>query len=60
VGGRPDDAFDLLSRLLPLSNADMRDWILRDSDFDPLHGDPRWQEILRAAAAPKGGGRAGA
>lgn len=50
VGGRPDEAFELLSRLLPLSNADMRAWILRDSDFDPLHADPRWQEVRRAAA----------
>ena len=46
----------MLSKLLPISNADMRDWIMRDSDFDPLHEDPRWQEIRRAAAPDMGGG----
>lgn len=56
VGGQPDEAFGVLARLLPLSNAEMRDWILRDSDFDPLHADPRWQQILRAAAPSQGGG----
>ena len=49
------DAFDLLFRLLPISNADMREWIMRDSDFDPLHADPRWQEVRRAAASEMGG-----
>lgn len=58
VGGRPDDAFEVLSKLLPISNADMREWILRDSDFDPLHDDPRWQEIRRAATHDMGGGHA--
>jgi adenylate cyclase len=58
VGGQPDQAFDVLNRLLPLSNADMREWILRDSDFDPLHADPRWQDILRAAAPERSGGHA--
>lgn len=58
VGGRLDEAFGVLARLLPLSNAEMRDWILRDSDFDPLHADPRWQQVLRTAAPSQGGGRA--
>jgi len=58
VGGRPDEAFSVLSRLLPISNADMREWILRDSDFDALHEDARWQEIRRAAAPDMGGGHA--
>ena len=58
VGGRPDEAFGVLARLLPLSNTDMREWILRDSDFDPLHGDPRWQQVMRAAAPDTGGGHA--
>ncbi len=58
VGGRPDAAFDLLGRLLPISNSDMLDWILRDSDFDPLHADPRWQDVRRAAASEMGGGHA--
>ena len=52
VGGRVDEAFAVLAKLLPISNADMREWILRDSDFDALHADPRWQEVRRAAVAP--------
>ncbi|WP_421696470.1 TPR end-of-group domain-containing protein [Aestuariivirga sp.] len=58
VGGRPDEAFGLLARLLPISNGDMKEWILRDSDFDPLHEDPRWQEIRRAAAPEMSSGHA--
>ena len=58
VGGKPDEAFGLLSRLLPISNADMREWILRDSDFDPLHDDLRWEAVRRAAAPEMGGGHA--
>jgi len=58
VGGKPDEAFAVLSKLLPISNADMREWIIRDSDFDPLHADPRWQEVWRTAAPDTGGGHA--
>ena len=58
MGGRPDEAFAVLSRLLPISNDDMREWILRDSDFDALHADPRWREVVRAAAPEMGGGHA--
>lgn len=58
VGGRPDEAFGLLEKLMPISNLDMREWILRDSDFDPLHGDPRWLQVRRAAATEPGGGHA--
>lgn len=58
VSGRTEEAFGLLARLMPLSNDEMRDWIRRDSDFDPLHGDPRWQQMLRAATPSQGGGRA--
>ena len=58
VGSRVDEAFGLLAKLLPISNVDMREWILRDSDFDPLHADPRWQEVKRAAAPDWSGGHA--
>ncbi|WP_373504049.1 adenylate/guanylate cyclase domain-containing protein [Aestuariivirga sp.] len=51
VSGQIDQAFDLLARLLPLSNAEMRDWILHDSDLDPLHDDLRWEQV-RSVAAP--------
>lgn len=58
VAGRRDAAFGLLQRLLPVSNSEMLDWILRDSDFDPLHDDPRWQEVRRAAAPEMRSGHA--
>ncbi|MEI7599363.1 MAG: adenylate/guanylate cyclase domain-containing protein [Aestuariivirga sp.] len=58
VGGKLDEAFAVLAKLLPISNADMRAWIMRDSDFDPLHADPRWQEIRRATASDMGSGHA--
>ena len=46
LNGECDAAFDLLGAILPRSNADMRAWIMNDSDFDPLHDHPRWQKIL--------------
>jgi adenylate cyclase len=49
VGGKPDRAFDILERLLPVSNADMKNWILTDSDLGPLHVDPRWQALMQQA-----------
>lgn len=49
VSGKFDAAFALLGQLLPLSNADMKSWILSDSDLDPLHADPRWENIKRQA-----------
>ena len=58
VGGKLDEAFAVLLKLLPISNTDMREWILRDSDFGPLHADPRWQEVRRAAAPDMGSGHA--
>ena len=45
VCGKTEDAFKLLERLLPLSNADMREWMMKDSDLDPLHADPRWEQV---------------
>jgi adenylate cyclase len=44
--GEFDRAFDLLEELLPLGNADMKAWVLNDSDFDVLHSQPRWQKVL--------------
>lgn len=51
VCGQTDRAFELLDRLLPLSNDEMKDWILNDSDLDPLHDDPRWQAVQRQVRA---------
>jgi adenylate cyclase len=47
--GEFDRAFDLLEAFLPRANAEMKAWILNDSALDPLHGLPRWQEILELA-----------
>ena len=49
VSGKFDPAFATLARLLPLGKADMKDWILGDSDLTPLHADPRWKGIERPA-----------
>lgn len=51
VCGNSDLAFDLLLKLLPISNVEMKRWILTDSDLDPLHGDPRWQAVIRQASS---------
>ncbi len=45
VLGDADRAFALIDELLPLSNADMKEWMLSDSDFAPLHADPRWKAV---------------
>jgi adenylate cyclase len=49
VLGDRDRALDLLEELLPTGNADMRAWAQNDSDFVPLHDDPRWQKMLGPA-----------
>ena len=49
VCGKFDQAIAALGKLLPLSKADMKDWILGDSDLDPLHADPRWEGIKQLA-----------
>ena len=44
--GEIEPAFELLERLLPHANHETKAWIKHDSDFDPLHGHPRYQKIL--------------
>ncbi len=44
--GDLERALDLLERLLPNANHETKAWVLHDSDFDPLHNDPRWQKVL--------------
>ncbi|WP_430699097.1 TPR end-of-group domain-containing protein [Mesorhizobium dulcispinae] len=44
--GDCDRAFDLLERVMPRANHEMKAWVLHDSDFDLLHNDPRWQKVL--------------
>jgi adenylate cyclase len=51
VAGRFDQAFSLLEELLPVSNSDMRQWILTDSDLHPLHSDPRWADVKEIAGS---------
>jgi len=46
VLGETDRAFDLLEELIPRGNADMKAWVMNDSDFDALHSHPRWQRVL--------------
>jgi adenylate cyclase len=49
VSGKHDRAFAVLNKLLPISNADMKHWIMNDSDLDPLHSDPRWEKVRKLA-----------
>jgi len=50
ISGHIADAFELLFRILPGCNDEMRAWILSDADLAPLHGDARWRELERAAS----------
>ena len=47
--GDLDGAFDLLIDILPRTNQETKAWILNDTDFDPLHGHPRWQTVVEMA-----------
>ena len=44
-----DQAFDLLEALVPVARPYMKSWVLNDSDFEPLHSNPRWQKVLDLA-----------
>jgi adenylate cyclase len=50
VAGRLDQSFALLEKLIPISNAEMKEWMLTDSDLDALHRDARWKKIQLAAS----------
>ena len=54
VLGQADSAFAILDRLLPRSNAEMKEWMLGDSDLTSLHDDPRWQRLSKRAATATG------
>ena len=45
--GEFDAALDLLEKMLPQANHQMRGWTLHNSDLIPLHGHPRWQKVLK-------------
>jgi adenylate cyclase len=51
AAGKIDQAFELIQRLLPFCNDDMKQWMLSDSDLDPLHADRRWREVTALARA---------
>jgi adenylate cyclase len=44
-----DRVFDMLERVMPRANHEMKAWLLQDSDLDLLHGLPRWQKVLELA-----------
>ncbi|MCB1379333.1 MAG: tetratricopeptide repeat protein, partial [Alphaproteobacteria bacterium] len=50
VCGKLTQAFDMLMELLPVSNTEMKLWILADSDLNPLHAHPRWEEVRQLAS----------
>jgi adenylate cyclase len=47
--GELEPALNLLERLLPRANHETKAWVRQDSDFEPLHNHPRWQEVLELA-----------
>jgi adenylate cyclase len=44
--GKSGEALDLLERLLPQANHETKAWIRHDADLQPLHSEPRWQQLL--------------
>ena len=51
VAGRIDEALDYLERTVEAGYRH-RSWIERDSEFDALHGHPRYREILNRIETP--------
>jgi adenylate cyclase len=48
--GEPGPAFELLERALIAANHETKAWVRNDSDFAPLHSDPRWKRIIELTA----------
>jgi len=46
--GETEKALDLLERMLPHVGEEIRMWIKHDSDFEALHGHPRFQSLLKS------------
>jgi adenylate cyclase len=42
------EALDLLERMLPKVGEEIKMWIKHDSDFEALHGNPRFQRLLKS------------
>jgi adenylate cyclase len=53
--GEIDRAFDALERWLPTAGVEKGMWLINDCDFDPLRDDPRFQQVLDAAALKTAG-----
>jgi adenylate cyclase len=46
--GDIEEALDLLERMLPKVGEEIKMWIKHDSDFDALHGHPRFQRLMKS------------
>jgi len=46
--GDIEEALDLLERMLPKVGEEIKMWIKHDSDFEALHGHPRFQRLLKS------------
>jgi adenylate cyclase len=46
--GDIEEALDLLERMLPKVGEEIKMWIKHDSDFDALHGHPRFQRLMES------------
>src|SRR5947207_10051978 len=46
--GDIEEALDLVERMLPNVGEEIKMWIKHDSDFDALHGHPRFQRLVKS------------
>lgn len=58
IQGNHERSLELLERAVDMGFGD-RAWIETDSDLDPLHGQPRFTELLARIAAAQGAGGVG-
>jgi adenylate cyclase len=45
--GDPERAIDLLTSALPIGHSEIRAWVQRDTDLDPLRSHPRFKALLQ-------------
>jgi adenylate cyclase len=53
--GEKERAIELLQRWAPNAGIEKKLWLRNDADFEPLRGDPRFQQILKGTEAPLAG-----
>jgi hypothetical protein len=49
LGNDEEQALELLDRAVDTGQGD-REWLMQDNDLKPLHGNPRFQQIVERMA----------